>query len=449
MLLVAPAGTLTGTTLASNVVSSSLTSVGTIASGTWNGSTIGTAYGGTGTNSTFTTGSVVFADGSGIYSQNNSDFFWDNTNLALGVGTIPSTTLAVIDAVNNSGSAKAIQETGYGSSVGFRGRYAAGVLASPSPVPSGTTIAFLSGRGYGTTGFASASTGQIDIQASQTFTDSTMGTRLLFSTTPNGSTSLAERMRIANTGDVLIGTTTDDGTDILQLNGSLFVATGTPLTTTRTNLGIDAGSSYVTSGVTYTTPSSITTSTLFRFIIIGGGGAGGGNPAAANNHGSGGGGACTILLDITGLSPSTGYTVAIGAGGTGVSGSTGNNGGNTTLTIGSTTYTAGGGSGGLASGQSSGGAGGTCTNGTVQIAGQAGADDPTNANTSTSGMGGSSGLGWGLGGAGLHSLGTTGGPGQNATGYGGGGSGSTAGSTGGAQAGGNGSQGIIAVTYWN
>lgn len=46
--IIAPAGTLTGTTLAANVVSSSLTSVGTIASGTWNGTTIAIANGGTG-----------------------------------------------------------------------------------------------------------------------------------------------------------------------------------------------------------------------------------------------------------------------------------------------------------------------------------------------------------------------------------------------------------------
>ena len=44
----AAAGTLTGTTLASNVVNSSLTSVGTIATGTWNGTTIAIANGGTG-----------------------------------------------------------------------------------------------------------------------------------------------------------------------------------------------------------------------------------------------------------------------------------------------------------------------------------------------------------------------------------------------------------------
>ena len=46
--VVAPASTLTGTTLASNVVTSFLTSVGVIAGGTWNGTTIGVAYGGTG-----------------------------------------------------------------------------------------------------------------------------------------------------------------------------------------------------------------------------------------------------------------------------------------------------------------------------------------------------------------------------------------------------------------
>jgi hypothetical protein len=44
----APAGALTGTTLAANVVSSSLTGLGTITSGVWTGSAVGIAYGGTG-----------------------------------------------------------------------------------------------------------------------------------------------------------------------------------------------------------------------------------------------------------------------------------------------------------------------------------------------------------------------------------------------------------------
>ena len=46
----AAAGTLSGATLASGVTASSLTSVGTIATGTWQGSVIGSTYGGTGVN---------------------------------------------------------------------------------------------------------------------------------------------------------------------------------------------------------------------------------------------------------------------------------------------------------------------------------------------------------------------------------------------------------------
>jgi hypothetical protein len=46
--VIAPAGTLTGTTLAANVVTSSLTSVGTITSGAWTGTSIAIANGGTG-----------------------------------------------------------------------------------------------------------------------------------------------------------------------------------------------------------------------------------------------------------------------------------------------------------------------------------------------------------------------------------------------------------------
>lgn len=47
-VVIAPAGTLSGTTLNATVVTSSLTSVGTITSGTWTGTTIAIANGGTG-----------------------------------------------------------------------------------------------------------------------------------------------------------------------------------------------------------------------------------------------------------------------------------------------------------------------------------------------------------------------------------------------------------------
>lgn len=62
--VVAPAGTLTGSTLAAGVTASSLTSVGTISSGTWNGTTIAVANGGTGQTS-YTDGQLLIGNSTG------------------------------------------------------------------------------------------------------------------------------------------------------------------------------------------------------------------------------------------------------------------------------------------------------------------------------------------------------------------------------------------------
>jgi hypothetical protein len=58
------AANITGTTLASNVVTSSLTAVGTIATGVWQGTDVGVAHGGTGASS-LTDGGVLLGSGTG------------------------------------------------------------------------------------------------------------------------------------------------------------------------------------------------------------------------------------------------------------------------------------------------------------------------------------------------------------------------------------------------
>jgi hypothetical protein len=52
----------------------------------WTG-TLAVSRGGTGTGTAFTAGSVIFAGASGVYSQKNASFFWDNTNNRLGLLT--------------------------------------------------------------------------------------------------------------------------------------------------------------------------------------------------------------------------------------------------------------------------------------------------------------------------------------------------------------------------
>ena len=60
----AAAGSLTGSTLASGVTSSSLTTLGTIATGVWQGTDVGVAHGGTGA-STLTANGVLIGNGTG------------------------------------------------------------------------------------------------------------------------------------------------------------------------------------------------------------------------------------------------------------------------------------------------------------------------------------------------------------------------------------------------
>jgi len=62
---IAGTSVLSGSTLGSGVTGSSLTSVGTIATGTWNGTAIGIAYGGTGLTATPANGQLAIGNGSG------------------------------------------------------------------------------------------------------------------------------------------------------------------------------------------------------------------------------------------------------------------------------------------------------------------------------------------------------------------------------------------------
>lgn len=62
---------------------------------------------------TATQGSILFAGASGVLAQDNSNFFWDNSNDFLGIGTnTPTNTLEVSDsATSPSATRSAIQGT--------------------------------------------------------------------------------------------------------------------------------------------------------------------------------------------------------------------------------------------------------------------------------------------------------------------------------------------------
>ncbi len=123
--------------------------------------TLAVTYGGTGTSTQFTPGSVVFAGTSGVYSQDNANFFWDDTNNRLGLlTTTPASTLSVgagsLFQVNSTGNIVKINNvtTSFPASQGAASTIltnnGSGALTWSPPATSGTVTSIdVSG---GTTG---------------------------------------------------------------------------------------------------------------------------------------------------------------------------------------------------------------------------------------------------------------------------------------------------------
>lgn len=132
--VIAPAGTLAGTTLNSTVVSSSLTSVGTITSGVWTGTTIAIANGGTGQ----TTASAAFGALSPLTTKGDIVAF-STVNTSLPVGSDGQVLSA--DSTQTTGL-KWIAASGSGTVTSVAATVPAYMTISGSPITTSGTLAF-------------------------------------------------------------------------------------------------------------------------------------------------------------------------------------------------------------------------------------------------------------------------------------------------------------------
>ena len=217
--------------------------------------TLGVANGGTGTATAFTTGSVVFAGASGVYSQ-DPELFWDNTNKFLGIGTntpraevtivsptqvyAPSTTLPAgtdLYLVGADAANTRITQDAYGTGAypAYTGRQARGTAASPTASQTGDILAQYTGRGYGATAFASASNARVDMEAAENFTDTAQGTYISMHTTALGSTSPTEKFRVGPSGQWGIGGAT------YGTSGYAFVSGGASAAPSWSQISLTAG----------------------------------------------------------------------------------------------------------------------------------------------------------------------------------------------------------------
>ena len=298
--VIAPAGTLTGATLASNVISSSLTSVGTIGTGIWQGTTIGTAYGGTGL-TTFT------AANNAIYSTSASVLTAGTLPVAAG-GTGATTFTA--NGILYGNTTNAVQVTAAGTT----GQV---LVGNTSGAPSWSTLSGIAVTSIaaGTNISVSASTGAVTVNTTNNPTFSTSVTSPIhYGGTGAGSTlTLQSTTGIGATDSVVIKVGNNGATTALTAASSGTVTIGT------LNLTNALGPTYGGTGLSaYTTGDLLyasATNTLSRlaagtntYVLTMVSGVPAWSAPSAN--------VSSISFGTTGLTPSTATTGAVTVAGT-------------------------------------------------------------------------------------------------------------------------------------
>lgn len=121
--------------------------------------------------------------------------------------------------VGNNGTNPSLTIDAFGGSPAIHIRVASNTAASKSAVGVDQASFVIAGDPYDGSAYSS----QIAVigRAAQNFTGSNKGTYLQFYTTPNGSTTLTEAVRVQNSGGVSIGTTTDPGIGAILANASI------------------------------------------------------------------------------------------------------------------------------------------------------------------------------------------------------------------------------------
>lgn len=185
-------------------------------------------------------GSVTWALAAGTSALNVASglFNLDTTNSRVGVNT--TLPLAEVHVVK-SGAASNVFVDAYGNYAGVVTRRADGTSGAPTAVQANELCGIFGMRAYGATGFSASIRASMSFLAAENWTDAAQGSYVTFATTPIGSVTRTEVMRITDVGNVGIGTASP-GSKLAVVGGAIsqYLASGD-------NLGVSVlsgGTSY-------------------------------------------------------------------------------------------------------------------------------------------------------------------------------------------------------------
>ena len=244
---VADASVLTGTTLNATVVSSSLTSVGTLTSGTWSATTIAATKGGTG-QTAYTQGDILYSNGTNTLTKlgigSNTQVLTSNGTVpywaaAPGSYTLPIASSSTLGGVKVDGSTIVINGTGIISAPAYTLPTASQSTLGGVKV-DGTSITISNGIISGSSSY-SLPTATIGTQSTGTLGGVKVdGTTITIS---NGVISSASAYVLPTATNNTLGGVKVDGTSITISGGTISAnasATRTTAQYTTNTLGINA-----------------------------------------------------------------------------------------------------------------------------------------------------------------------------------------------------------------
>lgn len=148
-----------------------------------------------------TVGSVPFVTAAGVLGQ-SANLFWDNANGRLGVGTnAPNNPLQVVSTATSAHSI---------------------FVSAPATNSAGSGFGFASNNGANTGLLQLDNSGNLVLRQAQSSMFFDFASQLNFRT----NAGVTQLMRLLSNGNLLLGTTTDDGTNRLQVAGAVAATQG-------------------------------------------------------------------------------------------------------------------------------------------------------------------------------------------------------------------------------